>query len=163
MRGDNMKFSKKILPALAAIAIIGFAGYAFSYSESGNRGWGMGYGSHMGGSGYHMGWNEPDRNTGLSNQQYEKIDQAREIFYKATKELRDNIYQKNLDLRRELANNNPDTGKAIELQKQLSNLKSEFDQKRLAHRLEFREIAPGYGRGYSSRGYGPGGGGYCGR
>ena len=71
-------------------------------------------------------------------------------------------------LRSELAQENPDPQKAAAIQKEISGLEAQFDQKRLEHRLEMRKISPnagggwmmGGGRGHHGRGMEgcPGGG-----
>lgn len=51
---------------------------------------------------------------------------------------------------------NPDKGKLGQLQKEISALRSDFDEKALAHQLEVRKLLPedyrgggyGHGRGY---------------
>jgi hypothetical protein len=63
------------------------------------------------------------------------------------------MYQKSLELRSELAKENPDTKKAAGLQTEISKLKAEFDQQRLNHFLKMRKISPDMGRGFGS-GYG---------
>ena len=92
-----------------------------------------------------------------------KLDAAREKFFNETKELRGQIGEKRLALRNEMVKDEPDAGKVADLQKDLSKLQAQFDQKRVRHQLEMRKLMPedargrGYGRG---PGYGRGGG-YC--
>ena len=108
---------------------------------------GDGYGPHMRGYGYGNGPN-------ISKEDAAKLDAAREKFYNETKDLREQIENKRIDLRQELNKENPDSSKAATLQKELSKLESEFDQKALTHRLEMRKLLPDdvrgprYGRGY---------------
>ena len=71
-------------------------------------------------------------------------------------------------LRSELAKPEPDAKKAAGIQKEISNLESELDQKRLDHRIKMKKDFPDFGAG--GYGYGPrgkgmgrgmyGGGGY---
>jgi hypothetical protein len=88
--------------------------------------------------------------------------------------LRQDLYAKNLELRSELAKDNPDVQKAAALQKEISKLESGLDQKQLDFMLNLRKVAPDAGRGYmmggrgGMMGYGPGygngagpRGGYC--
>jgi Spy/CpxP family protein refolding chaperone len=65
----------------------------------------------------------------------------------------------------ELAKAEPDAAKASGLQKEISELQAQLDQKRIDHMVEMRKVAPNAGRGYMRggpmMGYGPRGGGYC--
>ena len=53
----------------------------------------------------------------------------------------------------ELAKQTPDAATSAALQKDVSDLQSQFDQKRLAHILEMKKIDPNFAEG---RGMGPG-------
>lgn len=162
-----MKTSKKILVSITIVAIVGIAGFAFAHGGFGNRGHhmgNMGYGGHMGmGTGYHMGYGDYGRDSGLTDEQLQSLDKSGNDFFNATHELRDDVYQKRLELRSELAKENPDIDKAKNIQKELSKIEAKFDQKRLDHELELRKIAPESKRGFFGRGFGRGFGGYCGR
>ena len=167
-----MNFSKtgKIFMVLAIVAVLGIAVTSFA-------GWGRGhwgYGDHMGpGYGMHRGWGDGSRGyqSNLSDEDIAKLDKERQVFFEATPDLREKLYQKELELRSELAKPEPDAKKAAGLQKEISNLESQFDQKRLDHRIRMRKDFPrvgyrgdgygprgkGMGRGmYGSGGYGPG-------
>jgi len=63
----------------------------------------------------------------------------------ATQDLRQNIYQKRLELNSELAKKNPDPKKAGVLQKELSGLQGQLDQKRIENRIKMNKINPGFG------------------
>ncbi len=155
---------------LAIVAVLGIAVTSFA-------GWGRGhggYGDHMGpGYGMHRGWGDGSRGyqSNLSDEDIAKLDKERQVFFEATSDLREKLYQKELELRSELAKPEPDAKKAAGLQKEISNLESQFDQKRLDHRIRMRKDFPrvgyrgdgygprgkGMGRGmYGSGGYGPG-------
>jgi hypothetical protein len=155
------------------IAIIAYVG--FSAHAGADRG--MGYGYHHG-SGQHMhGWHHGSYagpGSGfrgeLSQEEVEQLAKERSNFFEVTKDLRAKLYQKDLELRSELAKENLDKQEAARLQKEISELKAEFDQKRLEHFFNMKKINPDIGR--SPRGsYGmmePGlmgrwsyGGGYC--
>ena len=169
-----MNFSKTgkafmvlIIVAVFAIAATSFAGWG--------RGFG-GYGYHMGPDyGMHRGWGQGPRGYGgqgyqsdLSDEDFTKLDKERQAFFEATSDLRENLYQKELELRSELAKPEPDAKKAAGLQKEISGLESELDQKRLDQRIKMRKDFPRFG--YRGDGYGPrgrgmgrgmyGGGGY---
>lgn len=155
-----MKRLQGALWAVGIIGIIGLAGLAFAH-ESG-YGWGMmgggyghGYGMMGQGRGYgrHMG----DYGYGdLSKEQAERLEQARDNFFKNTRQLRNDIRDKQVALDEELAKSTPDTAKAGKLQKALSELQSDYSQKALAYELETREILPegdrgrGFGQGYGN-------------
>jgi zinc resistance-associated protein len=87
----------------------------------------------------------------LSEEDMQKLEEERTDFFEATKNLRANIYQKRLELRSELAKENPDAQKAAELQSKISKMKAEFNQKRLNHFLNMRKINPDLGRGFGGR------------
>lgn len=94
----------------------------------------------------------------LSDEEIQKIEETRKVFYEETKNLRENVYQKRLELRAELAKKQPDAKKALALQKEISDLESQLDQKRLGHHLKIKEAFPdlvGKGFGHPDAGYGP--------
>jgi hypothetical protein len=90
---------------------------------------------------------------------YERYDRERAAFQEDTRELRRRIYEKQQRLREELTKDSPDRDAALKLQREVSGLRSEFDQRRLEHAIRMRalqreagtDVEPGYG----SRG------GYC--
>ena len=123
--------------ALTAMGTVAIAGW----------GSGMGYGHH--GPGWQRGgdWG-PGYMGSLSDDEIKALQKERNAFFEATQDLRQEIYQKNLELRSELAKRDLDAKKATRLQKELSKLEAEFDQKRLDHRMKMRKINPGAGRGF---------------
>jgi zinc resistance-associated protein len=171
--GVKMKGMMKKMAIVAFIAVIGAAPSAFAHGGYGNPGWGghmmdygygggammgPGYGGHMmGNRGHMMGWWGDGENYGLNQDQVEQLEKARESFFEETRGLRDSIYEKSALIRREFSQRNPDRSRIIELQKELSQLESQFDQKRLDYQLEVRKIAPEIQSRYG-RGYGPGAG-----
>ena len=166
-----MNFNKtgKIFIVLTIVAVLAIAVTSFA-------GWGRGYGGggyHMGsGYGMHGGWGQGPRGydgqgyqSDLSDEDIAKLDKERQRFFEATSDLRENLYQKELELRSELAKPEPDAKKAAGIQKEISNLESQLDQKRLDHRIKVRKDFPrsGYrGDGYGPRGRGMGRGMYGG-
>jgi len=100
----------------------------------------------------------------LSDEQTEKIEQERRAFWEENRELRAQIYQKELELRAEIAKLQPDPTRTAELQRELSNLESQLDQKRIEHILRMKAINPYIGVGHvgpcprTKAPYGPGGG-----
>ena len=164
------RHSAKIFTAVAVVATLVLASYALA---DWGRGWGhMGYGPHHRGMMGYYGDYGPDRGGygprgdfpayDMSREQAEQIEKQREAFFTETEPLRERLYEKQTALRSELTRENPDMGKASELQKEISELQGQFDQKRLEHQMEMRKILPDTGRGFASRGMGPRGygGGY---
>ena len=160
-----MNFNKtgKIFMVLAIVAVLGIAVTSFA-------GWGRGhwgYGNHMGsGYGMHRGWADGPRGYGgpgyqsdLNDEDLAKLNKERQVFFEATSELREKLYQKELELRSELAKKAPDAKKAVSLQKEISDLEGQLDQKRVEHRIRMQSENPGFfagrGGGYR-RGGGPG-------
>ena len=158
------RITSKFLMVLTVVAIIGFGTYAFA-------GWGMGYDhhgrGHYGQGWHHEGWDGPDGHMmdNLSDAEIEKMEKERKTFFKATENLRQDLYVKELELKTELYKENPDTRKAAKLQKEISNLEAKLDQERIDHLIKMRKINPNAGRGFMGRGpmgYGPSYDGYCG-
>lgn len=173
MRINNLS---KVLLIFAIAGIVGFAATSFA-------GWGRGGGGNCWGQG--TGWSQrdyaaPGYQGNLSDEDSAKLEKERQAFFEETSDIRDNLYQKELELRSELAKKDADAEKAVGLQKEISDLESQLDQKRLAHRIkmkkenpqfadrgdgygEGRRMGPGYGSrgmrsGYGFRGPDPG---YC--
>ena len=167
-----MKNNKTTIGILAAASILAITAVAFAHGGYGR--YMGGYDGHMMGPGYgggHMmmdddyGYGRHMRgygdSYGLSDEEAEKLDSARERFFDETRELRGKIDEKQIAMRNEMIKENPDQNKVITLQKELSGLQAEFDQKAINHRLEMRKLMP---ENYEHRGYarrdsrGPG---YC--
>ncbi len=156
---------------IAAVVLIAGATFAFAHGGWDNDGYGYGrhmhgyhggmmgpgYGGHMMGPGWGRGYG-PGRSN-LSDEQVDKIEAARDKFYDETRSLRRDINDKAYDLGKEMDKENPDANKVADLQKQLSKLQADLDQKAVQHRLEMRKLLPEesrvQGRGYYGRG------GYC--
>ena len=153
------KISIKTISVLAVIAILGIGSNAWA---EGGEGYGHHYGRHYGyghhgyGGGYGPGC---DYGKDLTQEDLEKLRAEQEAFDKDTRQLRQDIYQKKLALESELAKENPDAQKALKIQKEISGLKAEMDQKRVDYMIKTRKIAPDAGRGMM-RGYGHRGGGW---
>ena len=138
MKHMNMK---KFLVIVAVISLVGVGTTAFA-------GWGRGsYGPMMHGRGWGAYGTER-----LSEEEYKQLEELNEAFFKETEELRRSIYEKELALQSEMIKENPDPKKAAEVQKEISDLESRFDQKRLERRLEMQKINPYAGQGYMGRG-----------
>lgn len=150
------KLSKTII-VLTLVAIMGMGATAFAGKGRGNNRYAQSGQYGCDGSGYGRGWGNPGFMGNLSEEESAKLNEERNAFFKATQDLRQNIYQKRLELNSELAKKNPDPKKAGALQKELSGLKGQLDQKRINHRIRMNKINPGFGqmgRGFSGRGMG---------
>lgn len=126
------------------------------YGPAMGGGYGTGYGQHMRGHGQ---W------ANLSEEDQAKLDQLRTTFFKETQEIRGQIDENRVALRNEMMKDDPDQGKVFKLQKQISELQGNFDQKAIKHQLEVKKLFPD-GYGYPGRGFGMGRGagrgpGYC--
>ena len=149
----KIKNLTKTLIVLTLVAIMGIGTTAFAGKTKGNVRYAQsdqGYGQYGGeGSGYgryHRGYGNPGFMGNLSKEEITKLNEERSAFFKATQDLRQNIYQKRLELNSELAKKNPDPKKAGALQKELSGLKGQLDQKRTQHRIRMNKINPEFGQ-----------------
>ncbi len=146
----NSTFRNVILIA-ATVSLVGVGATAFA---------GRGKGGWDRGPGYGRGAMMDD----LTDEQVKAMEEERNAFRKETESIRQNLNVKELELRTELARENPDAKKALALQKEISGLESDLDQKRIEHMLKMQKITPYAGRGYmmgrgGRMGYGPGSGG----
>lgn len=154
------KSSKQRMAVAMAMAMVMVAGLAFAHGENGRRGEGKRWECANGQSqGSKDCWGKQ-----LSEADREKLQDAREAFFEETKDLRQDMRQKRLEMRAEMAKKSPDSDKLFALQKEVSELHGQFAEKKLAHRLEMREQFPdlphaGFG---GKRGFGRKGGGYGG-
>jgi Spy/CpxP family protein refolding chaperone len=154
----------KIMVVVAVIGIVGFAATSFA-------GWGRGWGG--GGSCWDQGgrWGQraskaPGYQGNLSDQDIDNLNHQRQAFFEDSRELREKLYQKELELRGEMSKPEPDAGKAVALQKEVSELKGQLDLKRIEQRIKMKKENPDFfaGRGYGmGRGYGKGSRGFGGR
>ena len=107
-----------------------------------------------------MGWGGPGYGgdyPDLTEEQRQAVEQERRAFIKDTDDLRQNLYTKELALRSELAKSDADAQKAAVIQKDISKLEAELDQKRLDHIVKMKEVNPEAGRGFMMGGRGRGG------
>jgi hypothetical protein len=164
-----MRTLRNIILTIAVIAAAGIGINAFAHGGMGWSGGMMGgnsssWGHH--GPGWHHGYGyDNDRGARWSDEDYRKFEEQREAFFKETQEIRSKLFDKERELQNELAKDNPDAAKASQLQKEISKLQSEFDQKRIDHMVELRKQSPNAGRGFMGggpgMGYGSSRGGYC--
>jgi len=127
-----MKNIFKLIPIAAIIALLLIG---FSAPVSADRGAGTGQ----------PGW-RPCCAGNFSDEDQKTLDKERQAFFDDTQDLRQDKYQKRLELRSELAKKNPDAQKAAALQKDISKFKEEFDQKRLDFIMKMKKINPDIGR-----------------
>ncbi|UCF82063.1 MAG: periplasmic heavy metal sensor [Desulfobacteraceae bacterium] len=98
-------------------------------------------GSHMMGDwGCSTGYYSQDEK--LTDEQSNKMDELYQKFHDETVQLRNNIRTKSAELDVLLNSSEPDAGKAIALQKEISELKAKLAQERISYDLEARKIAP---------------------
>jgi Spy/CpxP family protein refolding chaperone len=164
-----MKSMKSVMGIIAVGLTVGIAALAFAYDGYGPgygghmMGYGGGHGNMMGpgmmgyGPGYgHMGgYYGPSGSGNLSQEDAANLEQSQEKFFEGTRELRNSIRDKQIALNDEFQKKDPDRAKVADLQKQLSQLESQFDQKALDHQLELRKEFPqsNYSSGYGRGGY----------
>lgn len=144
--------TSKIILILTVAAILGFGAYAFAHRSMGYGP--SGWGGHM--SGWHHG-GYGNQSYGympnLTDEQINKMEKERADFFEATKELRDDIYAKELEIKSELAKSNIDKEKAASLQKEISKLRTQLDQKHIDHIINMRKISPNMARGFMGMGH----------
>jgi hypothetical protein len=144
-----MNMSKRLIIGLTIAVAVGIGTYAFGHM-------GEGYGFMHGGPGMHNGYyGEPDYGYAgsLNDEEVKALENERSAFFKNTENIRQRLYSKQLELRSELYKENPDISKAGSLQKEISALESELDQKRINHMIKIRKISPNAGREFMMGGY----------
>ncbi|MBN1827843.1 MAG: periplasmic heavy metal sensor [Deltaproteobacteria bacterium] len=129
----------RIMAVLIVTALVGFGTSAFARWGRGSEGCDRGFGSG----------NCLYGNT-LTDEQTKVLADEQKAFIEATKDLRTNINDKRLDLKKELAKEAPDQTMASGLQKEISDLRTQLEQKRLDHIIALKKIDP------SAGGFGPG-------
>lgn len=66
--------------------------------------------------------------------------------------IRQDLYSKQRALKSELSKSDPDFGNAIVLQKEISDLEAQLDQKWIDHMIIMRKINPEIGQGFAAIG-----------
>jgi hypothetical protein len=82
----------------------------------------------------------PGYNRNLSDATIKKLNAEQEVFIKATEDLRQAIYEKELYLKAELVKKAPDTATALGFQKDISEAKGKFEQKMIEHIIRMKKI-----------------------
>lgn len=153
---------KKLIIFGTILLVTGFAAYAFAHGGGYHMGDGYGYGMmNMNGNGYHMGggghmWND------LSVEDQQKMQDQMNDFFSSTQGLREQYYQKRVELNTEYSKSNKDQAKIDTLEKDLFDLSSKIEKKHFDHTRKmqalFADKATGFnygmGMGMSGRGYG---------
>jgi len=147
-----MKISKAkaVIAGLAAVSVIAVGGSAIAgkgYGQGNQRGGEYGQQYRDGGCRY------ADRNPNLTPEQREQLNAERQAFFESTKTTRQDLHAKRLALRAEFAKSELDADAVKGLQKEISQLQADLDQKRLSHTLKVREIDPDAGRGFFGKGW----------
>ena len=136
---------KNLTKAIIVLTVIGVVGFAATSFAGWGRGGGGGYCRGQGSGWAQRGFGPAGYQGNLSDEAIDKLNRERQAFFEATTDLRSEINAKDLELRAELAQKDTDKEKAAALQKELSDLESALDQKRLEHRLRMKEINPNAG------------------
>jgi hypothetical protein len=168
----EINMNRKLISILAAIALIGIGTFAYAHW---NEGWGHHGWMHGGGGaygygmphGYYGNQGYSDLNdekikaleeeraaffkgySDLNDEKIKALEEERAAFFKETENIRQDLYTKQLALRSELLKSDPDTAKASQLQKDISELEGKLDQKRIDHIIRMRKIFPDGGRGFA--------------
>jgi hypothetical protein len=82
----------------------------------------------------------PGYNRNLSDATIKKLNAEQEAFIKATEDLRQTIYEKELYLKAELVKKAPDITTALSIQKSISEAKGKFEQKMIEHIIRMKKI-----------------------
>ena len=159
---------KTLLTVLGIVLLIGFMAYP-AFSDS--HGWN--WGRHMMGT-----WDRDCRHGHMHDPGYGnlrdaergKLEELERQYYQETEGIRNQIMNKSEEPDELMDSQNPDLERARAIQRDISELRAELDQKDFDYELEARKIIPesrfgsgyvrGYHRGYwghdQDMGYGPG-------
>ncbi len=144
--------TKKITLSLAlAVGVLVIGAVALAHGPAYGRGYGMGSGMSGYGLGHGMGPGMMDRGMGNhmmgSHMSYGPgwtSDGTWKKFDEETANLRNDIYQKRIELRNLLSASEVDITKAKVLQAEINKLQNELSEKRLTAELEFRKNNPNW-------------------
>ena len=140
------KYPNIIIISMAAILLLGSGTSVFAHRDKGS---GYQKTRHHGQERHHRGYGGPGRGMfgNLNEDQIRKLDEERIAFREATKDVRQQIYQKKLELASEVAKQQPDVAVASALQQEVSDLLAQLAQRHLEHFLRVQKINPDLGRG----------------
>lgn len=82
----------------------------------------------------------PGYDSNLSDATIKKLNAEQESFIKATEDLRQTIYEKEIYLKAELVKKEPDTATAQSFQKNISEAHAKFEQKMIVHLIRMKKI-----------------------
>ena len=140
------KYPNILIVFVALILLLGLGSPVFA-----NRDKGSGYQGtmHHGQERHHRGYGGPGKGMfgDLSEDQIRKLDEEHTAFREATKDVRQQVYQKKLELASEVAKQQPDVAAAAALQQVISELQAQLAQRRLEHFFRVQKINPNLGRG----------------
>ena len=109
----------------------------------------MGFGVNV-----YAGMNKGPGNSGmgaasanLTDDQIKRMESERNAFQTATQGNRQQLNEKRQALNAELAKQAPDAATCSAIQKDISDLQAQFEQKRLTHILEMKKIDPNFTEG----------------
>ena len=156
-----MNTFKRLAITLVVFGMVASGSNAFARMGKGmgQNGDAPGQGMRMGMMGHGMGMGMGMGN--LTPDELKLFQAEKAALIKETETLRQRLYQKNLELRSELAKAKADPKKAGAIQKDISDIQATLDKKRLNHMLKLNKIKPGLGgmnmgRGMGQRGMGRG-------
>ena len=146
----RLKITRNIVTIATVLAVVGFGVYAFAHRGEGYGGYGGMHSRMHNGYGMHDGYGEQEYGYQgrLGENEIKEMEKERDAFFQDTENLRRDVYARELALRSELAKENPDTKQAADLQKELSGLYSQLDEKRIEHMIKMRKISPNAGMGF---------------
>ena len=136
---------KIVFVIIVSVAMVGVSINAFAHR---GMGWGGGWGHHRDGYGPGYGGRADE----MSKETFTQMEEKREAFLKATRDIRAALIEKERALQAEMAKEKMDVARASELQKEISQLRGQFDQQRIEHMAEMRKLNPNAGRGYKRGG-----------
>lgn len=123
----------KMVVVVSMFVIAGFSVNVFA---------GMGRGMGMMGGNYGMEMSKQGVRNNLSEDQIKQANEERKRFFNSTEDIKQQVYEKELELKYVLAKKSPDAQYAMDLQKQLSMLETQFNQKRIEHIIKMKKIDP---------------------
>lgn len=127
---------RKMATVWMGALVIGLLLWGGSAMAGRNKGFGQG-----------MGQGNPPCFASLSADQQKQFTELRQKFFNDTATLRQQIAEKRAALNLELTKATPDVNNAQSIQKELSSLEAQMEQKQVAHMIEMKKICPTIGTG----------------
>ena len=128
---------------LIMTGIVLFVSIATVSAYAHGPGWGMGRGYHMMDS-----WARGGGYGNLTDEQRNEMSRLDRKYFDQTTDMRNKLYTKESELQTILNSPNPDVDKAKAVQKEISDLRSQLDEKRIEYDIEARKAAPDATYGY---------------